>query len=222
QSDLTRTSSSTRHQDRVNLTHTGRFFGCRVDDFNGNSRFGSLNPLETPRNPAYFLHDTRDDSDLTSRRNWRTRFPSTAGYRRDFRDRRSPGSPDRNFSTRNDSPGHLYGDPDTGRWRHDKFEQLEREGDHSVDMPKAAPKPVPAPKPILWSTIGKEIVNGESKEVPKNSGHTYTPNRSPPHMDDRTRSGKAFAVNAKKNFVPRGSYEAEDVRIDMEPVLDES
>lgn len=211
-------SSNTRHQDRLNFTHPGRFFGCRVDDFSGGSRSGlSLNPLETPRNPAYFLHDTRDDNDLTSRRNWRTRFPNVAGYRRDFRDRRSPGSPDRNLSERHDSPGRFYGDLDSGRWQHDKFEQLEREGDHAVDMPKTAPKPVPAPKPILWSTIGKEIVNGESKDIQQNPRRTYTPIRSPPHRDDENLSG-----NASKASLARGAYEAEDVRIDMEPVLVET
>ncbi|KAF5400313.1 hypothetical protein PHET_05579 [Paragonimus heterotremus] len=214
-----------------------RFYGCRVDDSGSGSRYSHpLDPLETPRNPAYFMHDTRDDTDLTSRRNWRTRFPnSTAGYRRDFRDRRSPGSPERPHTQRADSLRTFGGD----RWQHDKFEQLEYEEGKSEPQQMAAkpvPKPVPAPKPILWSTIGKEISNGEVVKRRSDPSDAYTPAdalSSDLGPDNRRHSSKSSNAGANAQNSSTTSQEkwhrslhplddSEDVRIDAEPVLDET
>ncbi|TGZ68822.1 hypothetical protein CRM22_004057 [Opisthorchis felineus] len=232
--DSKRHPTSSQYHDVV-VIGAGRFYGSRVEQSGAGPRnVHPLDPLDTPRNSSYFLHDVRGELDLTSRRSWRTQFASQAaaleklasGYRREYRDRRSPGSPERPNSPRGFSPRRNYRGMDSGRWQHDKFEELERQEapSQSKEPSKAVPKPVPAPKPILWSTIGKEINtvtrNNSNEEVHFSNSFEDGSPRSVRSSQSSKTAGVNRRSETEKGFVRND--DSEDVRIDMEPVLDET
>lgn len=254
------------HYQDVAVVVPGRFYGSRVDE-QGRSRFvHPLDPSETPRSSAYFLHDDREEPGSSGRRDWgaRSKYRS-GGFRRE---------PDARNRSRSPPPSYRYNSPrvstrssvDSERWQHDKFEQLAHEEDGTVrshamgadndhrGLPstgggKPLPKPVPAPKPILWSTIGNDVTNGLATST-SSSGpgkQDYTPQSSsgrspiPPDAGDEgegdsskpTESKTSGADISPRFYQPDQSmdhlesgnpmeYDTEDVRIDAEPVLDET
>ncbi|VDP79937.1 unnamed protein product [Echinostoma caproni] len=229
-----RRTRGNQYQDEA-VVVPGRFYGSRVDE-QGRSRFvHPLDPSETPRSGAYFLHDDREEpnNNNSGRRDWAARAKyRSGGFRRE---------PDARNRSRSPPPYYYQESPrvssrpsvDTDRWQHDKFEELMHEdrGTHSRPSMdendgvrhqptgsvggKPLPKPVPAPKPILWSTIGNDMTNGQANTIGSNK-HDYTPQSSsgrspiPPDPEDET-GLKSTRTNDNK-----------DVRIDAEPVLDDT
>lgn len=138
------------------------------------------------------------------------------GYRR-----RSP-SPSRRRSGDTSPPAryHKRASVDTaGRWLHDKFAELEGgpTDDGAADNVKQSstvPKPVPAPKPILWSTIGREIVNGEAKGAASSTRSTGAIHK------EGEGSGVDSSVDGSTMHHGGGGGDLDDVRSDAEPIID--
>ncbi|CAL8105174.1 unnamed protein product [Calicophoron daubneyi] len=218
--DCISSTSKSRHSESVRPSNRGQyhesvavgrpnFYGIRVNEGGGGYRYANpLDPSETPRNASYFLHDDRAEPQFSGyRQNWRGSSRFNSGYRRS-----SHGSPE-------GASGHRQRAPESERWEHDKFES--EEGSAKTREEKPMPKPVPAPKPILWSTIGKEITNGESRV-------SYgTQNYSPDNVSGKSVNGQDELKEDKSKLERsvqklENEYDAEDVQIDVEPVLDET
>ncbi|TNN07055.1 hypothetical protein EWB00_007985 [Schistosoma japonicum] len=153
------------YHDISHFTGPGRFYGSRVDErLMDSKRTYPLDPSETPKGHSYYLHDDRTHDGYGPRRRWNNRqFDRLySSYRSDRRSRRTSRSPPKSKSSRVDIA--------QKKWLHDKFEEVE--GDSSLHKP--IPMPVPAPKPILWSTIGKEMLNGNKTAV--SDDQNYSPN----------------------------------------------
>lgn len=107
------------------------------------------------------------------------------------------------------------------QWLHDKFEECSGSVDNDQ---KCIPKPVPAPKPILWSTIGKDTLNGDRVKQETDYSPNCPSNKSPYNVDNYSPLGDT--INLKEvghsNDKHMDGLEHDDIRLDSEVLMDDS